>query len=95
MLEDKRKDDRSSVKDGVLYLHESRSITEAAQNGLAFDISRAGACIYTQQEFLEGDTIKVYCSKFGDMPIKTSVRWCRKVDDRLFKVGVSFSSQMD
>lgn len=90
---DKRKEKRSVLKDSVLYMHESHNIAKSAQNGLAFDISTSGACIYTQQEFKEDDTIKIFCSKFGDMPVQSSVRWCKKVDDRLFKIGVSFTGE--
>lgn len=94
MPENNRKEHRASVRDGVLYLHDSGSKNSMAQNGLAYDISTSGACIYTQQQFAEGETINVFCSKFGDAPIKSTVRWCKKVDERLYKVGVSFEAEM-
>lgn len=87
-----RKEHRASVRDGVLYLHGSGDNCSTAQNGLAFDISTSGACIYTQREFAEGETVDVFCSKFGDVPIKSTVRWCKKVDERLYKTGVSFNA---
>jgi hypothetical protein len=93
MGEDKRKEARERANDGVIYLHESVNVSQAAQNGLAFDISSSGACIYTHQEFNEGDSIKVFSQKFGDRPIKATVRWCRKVDDALFKVGLAFNRE--
>jgi hypothetical protein len=93
MGEEKRREDRERANDGVIYLHESVNINQTAQNGLAFDISSSGACIYTHQEFKEKDSIKVFSQKFGDRPIKATVRWCRKVDDALFKVGLSFNQE--
>jgi hypothetical protein len=90
MGSERRKANRDEVKDGVLYLHEALHINQAAQNGLAFDLSIDGACIYTQQEYDENDSVKVFCKKFGDEPIKATIRWCKKVDERLFKIGLSF-----
>lgn len=95
MPEDNRKEPRNTIEDGVLYLHESGGISKAAQHGLAFDISNSGACIYSQQSFAEGDYVKIFCSNFGDTPIKATVRWCKKMDDRLFKVGLSFNGSAD
>jgi len=86
-----RTEDRKNVEDGVLYLHEMRSVGNTAQNGLAFDFSDNGACIYTQQHLSQSDTIKVLSDKFGDSPRKATVRWCKKLDENLFKVGLSFN----
>jgi hypothetical protein len=92
---DKRKEDRKHVEDGVLYLHEVQTLDTAAQNGLAFDLSGGGACIYSQRKFEEDDMIKVFCVKFGDKPMMARVRWSKKVDDKLYKIGLSFDENND
>ena len=92
MTKERRKEKREPVEDDVLYLHYSKKISQAAQHGLAFDLSDSGACIYAQQEYAEGDVIKIFCKDFGDTPAKASVCWCRKLDERLFKVGLKFNT---
>jgi hypothetical protein len=90
LTEERRGEAREVFVDGVLYLHEMKTLSQAAQNGLAFDLSKTGACIYTQKEFSQGETIKVLCKKYGDAPIKSEICWCKKLDDNLFKVGLKF-----
>ena len=92
MQDERRKEQREPVEDDVLYLHYSKKINNIAQHGLAFDLSDSGACIYAQQEYSEGDTIKIFCKDFGDAPAKANVCWCKKIDDRLYKVGLRFNS---
>lgn len=87
---ERRKEPREHVRDGVLYLHESESLTQSAQNGLAFDVSHDGACIYTQQEYREEDTIKVFCKQISDRPVTARVKWCKRMDENLFKIGLIF-----
>ena len=69
-------------------------MNHSAQHGLAFDLSNSGACIYAQREYAKGDVIKVFCKDFGDAPAKASVCWCKKVDERLFKIGLHFNGNI-
>lgn len=92
MTEERRKEKREQVEDDVLYLHYSEDVGQTAQHGLAVDMSSSGACIYSQQEYAEGDVLKVFCKEFGDTPAKADICWCRKIDERLFKVGLKFNS---
>lgn len=89
-MQERRRQNRAPVQDGVLYLYESKGLQQDAQYGLAFDVSNDGACIYTQQQFATDDSIKLFCAKFGEEPRSAYVKWCRRIDENLFKVGVSF-----
>lgn len=85
-----RTEERVAIDDNVIYLPDLNALNNSAKNGIAFDVSASGACIYTQREFDQDEIVKFFCKGFGEKPRKAIIKWCKKVDDRLFKVGVLF-----
>jgi len=90
-----RKEERKAVKGGVLYAIDSDEGINAAQSGLAFNLSKSGAGIFTQEEIREEDPVKVFNRNFASRPIRGCVRWCESIGNGLYRVGISFEDDED
>jgi hypothetical protein len=61
-------------------------------SGLIANISGSGLCAYVQEIFSNGTEVSVYSKAFVSKgPRVAHVKWCSKLTDDLFKVGLFFT----
>lgn len=84
-----RRERRDPANGNVFYSYDVKAEAMPSQNGLMCNVSSTGACIYTQECFNEGSELKLFSPAIG-LPKKAVVRWCKSVDAKLFKMGLSF-----
>jgi hypothetical protein len=72
----------SSVKDGSL-----NCVTGA---GVTSNISSGGLGFYSDNMLRTGQKLKVFSKSMSENPIKGVVRWCNKISDDMFKIGLMF-----
>jgi len=78
---------RVLAKGSVAYTSSSDD-SGKKQPGLLSNLSKHGACIFTQER-ITTDTMTVYINGADD-PLKAEVLWCTETDDNLYKVGLRF-----
>lgn len=72
----------SFVKDGSLGCKTGAGITT--------NISSGGLGLYTDRMLKAGQDLKVFSKSMAESPKKAVVRWCKKISDDMFKVGLMF-----
>ena len=83
-----RKEDRSPARGSVMISNDSGFVS-----GLVANISGSGLCAYVQEAFDDGAVVSVYSKSFSTKgPRVASVRWCSRLTDDLYKVGLFFDS---
>jgi len=55
------------------------------------DVSKSGACLYTQRRYGRGEVISVCSKAFGSELREATVRWIRLVSDGVYKIGISLN----
>ena len=63
-----------------------------AANGITLNISNSGICFYTQICLEEGISVDITSRALWEQPRHGTVKWCRKITEELYRVGVSFES---
>ncbi|MDA8162869.1 MAG: PilZ domain-containing protein [Desulfobacteraceae bacterium] len=63
---------------------------ERAASGITLNISGEGICFYTQICLEEGVAVNISSRALRERPRHGTVRWCRKITEELYRVGVSF-----
>src|SRR6266545_2795760 len=58
--------------------------------GITANVSSSGACVYTCREVETGLAVTICSQVFGTSPKNASIRWCRKVTQEVFSLGLSF-----
>ena len=83
-----RKEDRTPARGSVTI---SNDIGFAG--GLVNNMSSSGICAYVQEDFPEGAVVSVYSRNFSTKgPRVASVRWCSRLTDDLYKIGLFFNN---
>jgi hypothetical protein len=59
-------------------------------NGITLNVSGAGLCLYTPLPLEEGLSVEVSSQAIRLGPRKGAVRWCRKITEDLYRVGIVF-----
>lgn len=54
------------------------------------DISYRGIGLYSKHPIRKGQKIKIFLNHISSDPIRASARWCHRVNDELYKVGVAY-----
>ena len=91
--DEKRTDRRKVFTTTILYsmsLVENDRLHCLTNEALTTNISERGLGLYTGTQLKRGQDIKVYSRTLSDRPIFALVKWCSKVSDNIFKVGVEF-----
>ena len=86
-MKNSRSEIRVLAKGSVAYTANSED-SGKMQSGLISNLSRNGACIFTQER-ITSESVTVYING-ADNPMKAEVLWCKETDDNLFKVGLRF-----
>ncbi len=72
----------TSVDDGRLSCFTS--------SGVSTNLSTSGMGFYTEGALKRGHDLTLYSSKISLVPVNAKVRWCSKLSESLYRVGVSF-----
>ncbi|MDA8325016.1 MAG: PilZ domain-containing protein [Nitrospiraceae bacterium] len=62
-----------------------------ATNGITLNVSDTGICFYTQCLIEEGVSVVITSNAIWDEPKRGTIKWCRKITDELYRVGVILS----
>jgi len=82
-----RKEERRPAKGSVMISNDRGFVS-----GLVANMSSSGLCAYVQDMFDDGTLVSVYSNNFSSKgPRVASVRWCSRLTDDLYRVGLFFS----
>ena len=85
-----RTEERTPVIGNVFYNHSIVDNNQLFIEGVTANISLSGASIYTFTEIEEDVAIVLYGKVLGNAQKNAIVRWCEKVNNEIYKVGLSF-----
>jgi len=60
-------------------------------SAVSVNISKGGLGIYSLSPFSVGQDLKLFCEQLRNTPINAQIRWCSKVSNDLYKVGIMFN----
>jgi len=52
------------------------------------DVSKSGMGFYTDKSIKENSRLFVTCEAVSQRPLKAIVRWCDKIGDNLYRIGL-------
>lgn len=82
-----RKEDRTPARGSVMISNDTGFVS-----GLVTNISSSGLCAYVQEILGSGEEVSVYSKNFVSKgPRVAHVKWCSKLTEDLFKVGLYFN----
>jgi hypothetical protein len=70
------------VKDG--------SLSCVSGAGVTSNISSGGLGFYADHMLKTGQDLKVFSKSMSENPVQAVVRWCQKISDDMFKIGLMF-----
>ncbi len=88
---EKRREDRLQLLGGDISLLPEQGGT-AVIRGITADISRSGIAVVTDREIYVGSSFMIRGDGdgMGHCDRRAIARWCRKIDEGIFKVGLNF-----
>ena len=57
--------------------------------GISVNMSESGMCLYTNNQLQDGLDLKLYSQNLFESPKAAVVQWCDKINEELYKVGVT------
>ncbi|MDA8174895.1 MAG: hypothetical protein M0018_09950 [Nitrospiraceae bacterium] len=90
-LTEKRDSKRDLVTVPISYnysIQEQGETRNFTMSGISLNLSDAGICFYTHVRLEDGTALNVYGRALWDGARKGTVKWCRKITEGLFRVGV-------
>lgn len=86
---ERRKENRNLFTVTVKYaFYKSSPLSYHTDLGLTTDMSQNGLGLYTNKPVEVGEGLKLYSKRLADKPVTAEVRWCSKVSDALYRVGL-------
>lgn len=70
---------------------ENGALSCKTSEGITSNISKGGLSLYMNNPIGTGQDIKVFNNRIFEEPKIAFVRWCSKISDSIFKVGVKFA----
>ena len=64
---------------------------KTCKEGTTFDIGKGGMCVFSHKCLEVGHVIEIQCESIWDKPKIGTVKWCDKIEQNLYRVGVLFS----
>ncbi len=86
MFIDKRKEKRFLWPGAIYYYFGEKT---DRNSGICVNASNSGLCFYSHQYFIEEQELDFDELFPWDGPKSGTVRWCIRINDQLYKVGVS------
>jgi len=90
---EKRRHPRRVFTTTVQYTVDSVPVEDVAK-AVTVNISQSGVCLYTFCDHQAGDTLKIHNGVPYDLQSTAIVRWTRRVNEQLFKIGCEFESKI-
>lgn len=87
-----RTDKRTPVIGNIFYTHSFVDSNQLFLEGVTANISLSGASIYTFNKIEVNVAIVLYGKVLGNVQKNAIVRWCEKVNNEIYKVGLSFQN---
>ena len=91
--EERRKQRRDLITLPISYsyasLNDSGTYKSLTTNGITLNISDSGMCFYTHVRLDEGLPVNVSSRAIWDTQKKGVIKWCRKITEELYRVGLS------
>lgn len=60
--------------------------------GISLNLSETGMCFYTPMPLDEGVPLEVTSKAIWDNPRPAVVKWCRRITEELYRVGIFLTS---
>jgi len=89
-LAERRAEDRLELLGGeiTLFLDHGRG---AEVQVITVDMSRSGMAVICGREIREGSVVLVRGDSLGSDMLRATVRWCRGIDEGVYRAGLLFS----
>ncbi len=71
------------------YITDQDNIKSVSTSGITLNVSDSGMCFYTNVPLQEGKEINIFSKAIWENPKKGMVKWCRKITEELYRVGVT------
>ncbi len=65
--------------------------SETLDECTTFDLGKGGMCIFSNKSLEVGHVIELQCKDIWDGPKTGTVKWCKKIQINLYRVGIAFS----
>lgn len=88
---EKRRYPRRVFTTTVHYTVDSSTIKDISK-AVTVNISQSGICLYTFNDHKEGETLKIHNGVPYDLQSTVTIRWIKRVNEQLYKVGCEFDS---
>jgi len=92
MSEERRRDRRDLITVPLNFSYSFKDRDEKEKsfttNGISLNVSPSGMCFYTHMPLDEGTVIHLSSKAIWETPMKGAVKWCRKITEELYRVGV-------
>lgn len=86
---ERRRDARSPVMPDFVYMYVFPTEEQLPESGVILDYSRDGVCIAYCSYLEDGYNMKVHTEALGDFHREVVVKWCHKIAEDLYKVGLN------
>jgi hypothetical protein len=71
-------------------LHDGEPV-KGSGSGVTTNLSRGGLCFYAYHHLGEGQEVNVHSHQIARSPLLAKVRWCERISNTLYRVGLSFN----
>jgi len=97
MSEERRRDRRDLItvplNFSYSYKDQEEKVKSLSTNGISLNVSSSGMCFYTHMLLDEGTDLSLLSKAIWEIPKKGVVRWCRKITEELYRVGIQLREQ--
>ncbi len=88
-MEEKRKEKREDLVGGTISF--AFTMDDSLDNeGVTINISSSGVAFYTHREVAKGMGLRIKGAGMWNGVRYATVRWCEKVENGIYKIGLSF-----
>ncbi|MGE5893824.1 MAG: PilZ domain-containing protein [bacterium] len=88
---DKRRHKRRVFTTTVQYAVTQPAVSDTLSKGVTVNISSTGLCLYTFSSHKEGQQVKIYNGVPLHIEEEAVIRWVKKLNRHLYKIGCEFS----
>ena len=86
---ERRSEERTPVAASIYYLSTLEQYNDCKFWGVALNVSLSGVSTYSNISFKIGFALKVRSKTLWENTRDAKVKWCKKIDDDLYKLGFS------
>ena len=96
MINEKRQNKRGRISLPLVINKQVDEPTEQKKvhKGSTADLSNSGLGIFSDIEIKPGSVIEIECCDIWDAPKKFPVKWCYKMRDNFYRIGLEISQKL-